>query len=93
MTSSITSLNAYHGEVKSTLKTREDDVFRAISALGEASNSELAEYLKWSINRVTPRVLELRDANKVELARIRECKVTGRQVKTWKLLKIKTTLF
>ena len=93
MTTSITSLNAYHGEVKPTLKTREDSVFQAIFVLGEASNSELAEYLKWSINRVTPRVLELRDAGRVELSKIRECKVTGRQVKAWKVAKIKETLF
>jgi len=49
------------------------------------SNSELAEILEWSINRVTPRVKELRERGLLESAGKRNCDITGRFVMTWKL--------
>ena len=92
MTVAITSLNAYHGEVKETLGERQRQVRAVLAARFDATNSELAELLKFSINRICPRILELRDKNEVELSCIRECKITGRQCKAWKVIK-KNTLF
>ncbi len=51
--------------------------------LGEATNSELASYLGWTINRVTPRIYELRKADKVAETGKRPCKVTGRSAYSW----------
>lgn len=49
------------------------------------SNSEIAFALHWSINRVTPRVLELRQRELVEMAERRECWITGSTVQTWRV--------
>jgi len=92
MTVAITSLNAYHGEIKETLGERQRQVKAVLATQKDATNSELAELLKWQINRVTGRTNELRDKNEVELSCIRECKITGRQCKAWKIIR-KETLF
>jgi len=92
MTVAITSLNAYHGEIKETLGERQRQVKAVLATQKDATNSELADLLKFSINRITPRILELRDKNEVELSCIRECKITGRQCKAWKIIR-KETLF
>jgi DNA-binding MarR family transcriptional regulator len=92
MTVAITSLNAYHGEIKETLGERQRQVKAVLATQKDATNSELADLLKFSINRITPRILELRDKGEVELSCIRECKITGRQCKAWKIIR-KETLF
>lgn len=77
-----TSLLA-HEEVQGVLETRHAEVLRAMTGKQDFSNMELAQRLGWSINRVTPRVKELRDAGLVQFKTIRSCKITGRAVKTW----------
>jgi hypothetical protein len=78
-----TSKKAYKEEVVGTLSRRHAQVLTALEFLKEATNSELAIHLDWSINRVTPRVLELRTAGKVFDTGKRKCKVTGRLAHTW----------
>lgn len=48
---------------------------------------ELAQKLGWSINRVTPRVLELRQLEVLEEANRRKCQVTGNNAYSWRLKK------
>lgn len=55
------------------------------------TNSEIAGELGWSINRVTPRVLELRELGKVRDCGTRACRVTGRTAHQWGV--VKETLF
>ena len=47
------------------------------------TNSELSYYLHWSINRVTPRINELRKLGYVCYYTTRQCKVTGSQARVW----------
>lgn len=48
------------------------------------TNMEAAALLGWSINRVTPRVLELREAGVLTFAEQRKCRVTGNTAMAWK---------
>lgn len=78
-----TSQKAFHEEVIPTLSKRHKDVLEALQSLGQATNTELSQCLGWSINRVTPRVLELRGRGLVFQADKRPCKVTGRMAYVW----------
>lgn len=89
MTTSITSLNAYYGEVKETMADSQNKILDVLEKHWELSNSEIANILGWSINRVTPRVLELRDQGLVRFVCQRKCRITGRTVKTWTLSLVK----
>ncbi len=78
-----TSLEAYHDIENLSEKRRK--VFEAIKILGEACNLDIAYYLKWPINRVTPRTNEL-----VKMQWVREAKrditpKTGKRVIYWKV--------
>lgn len=79
-----TSLTAFEA-VQADLSDKQYVVFCALRDLGEATNQELADYLKWGINRVTPRIFELREKGRVILAAARACKVTGRSANVWKI--------
>jgi len=61
----ITSLFAYHKHVIPTLTQRMRQVQDALAKADDMTNSELARALGWGINRVTPRIGELRDAGLV----------------------------
>jgi len=50
----------------------------------DMTNMEIAEALHWSINRVTPRVLELRRFGMVVLSQVRDCGVTENRAMAWK---------
>ena len=50
---------------------------------GGLSNMEIAHYLGWSVNRVTPRVFELRQKGLVVPGPRRPCTITGQTVQTW----------
>jgi transcription initiation factor IIE alpha subunit len=80
-----TSVGIYLTEVVSTLHGRHKQVVEAMKRGKNHTNSELSEILGWSINRVTPRVKELREREVVVEDERRECKVTGRYVIAWKL--------
>ena len=89
-----TSLDAYFNEILNSLNERQKhilDVFFS-NPIMNFTNMELSIELEWSINRVTPRVYELRGKGKnnpyqtkpvlVE-SQIRPCRVTGRKAKAW----------
>ncbi len=78
-----TSIKAYREDALPTLGQRQAEVLKAIRTLGECTNSELAIHLGFSINRVTPRCLELRQAGKVVDIGKRKCPVTGRLAYVW----------
>jgi hypothetical protein len=59
-------------------------VLKYLATVKDATNSEISASLKWSINRVTPRVHELREKNLVEQVSERACKITGRKVIAWR---------
>jgi len=79
-----TSLLAFQ-EIQEKIPECQQQVLRALKILKEATNMEIADFLGWSINRVTPRTKELRDKDFVEQATIRPCKITGRAARAWKL--------
>jgi hypothetical protein len=53
----------------------------------EFTNNELAEFLQWPINIVTPRIFELRAKGKVEESSRRPDGVTGRRAIAWRIKK------
>jgi len=89
-----TSLEVYFGEVLPTLNERQGQVLNVFleNPAMDFTNMELSEELGWSINRVTPRVYELRGEGKhnplqhnpvlIE-SRRRPCRVTGRTAIAW----------
>lgn len=83
-----TSLNAYK-EMKDKIGTRQKEVLEEIRRMQnqgkDTTNMELSYSLNREINTITPRVLELRKAGKVELSTKRKCKITGREVMAWKI--------
>jgi hypothetical protein len=56
---SLTSREAY-ASIQKKLGAKQQIVFDTIKELGKASNEMLADHLGWSINRITPRVCELK---------------------------------
>ena len=79
-----TSLLAYCCEVEPSLGERQRHVLSVLRERGCLTNSELGQVLGWSINRVTPRVFELRRLGLVVLDCQRSCRVTGRQAYSWR---------
>jgi len=79
-----TSINAYK-DIMPVLGDKQLEVLRMLKARQPATNSELARYLGWRINTVTPRVYELRQLELVEEAGKRSCDITGRRAMTWQL--------
>lgn len=82
-----TSMLAYHGEIKTTLGARQQRILNEIARHDNVTNTELAAILLLPINTITPMVKELRDKKMVVEDLERECKVTGRTVKAWRLFK------
>lgn len=79
-----TSLLAYaEVGVPLRLARRYDQILRALGGQ-ELSNTEIGLRCGLPINCVTPRVLELREKGDVVLAGKRRCRVSGRQVLTWR---------
>ncbi len=78
-----TSLKAYFGEVVDTLGARQRAVLEAFTKKEDFTNAELAEFLQWPINTVTPRTNELVKRRLLIEAKRRACKVTGRTVIAW----------
>ena len=79
-----TSLEAYE-EVLKNLGECQAKVLQAFKELGLATNQECANHLCWGINRVTPRVLELRRMKVLEYVETRKDKVTGRNAMVWRI--------
>lgn len=82
-----TSLIAYR-EIQPRRGTKQAAVYnllRDATRKGfDMTNMEISEVLSWSINRVTPRVHELRQLGAVVLNQRRECGVTGRLAMAWR---------
>lgn len=85
-----TSRLAYFEEVKPTIGNRHKEVITALSGATDMTNSELAEKLDWGINRVTPRIWELREKGIVIESQKRPCRVTSRTALAWKIKKTNT---
>lgn len=72
-----TSLEAYFAKTLPKLARCQKTVLDAYVRDYDYTNWEVAEKLGWSINRVTPRVLELRNHGLLSPALKRRCRVTG----------------
>jgi DNA-binding MarR family transcriptional regulator len=81
-----TSLWAY-ARATQNLGKKQKEVLDALRYFPDATNAEIAQKLGWPINRVTPRIKELRSKEYGELvfdAGRRTCKVTGSTAHAWK---------
>jgi len=80
-----TSLKVYFEKVLPTLAKRRAQVFHACLKQYPLNytNMELARELGWSINRVTPRVLELRQRGLLIHSETRVCNVTHNMAMAW----------
>lgn len=79
-----TSKDAYES-VFSTLGARQKTVYEALEKIGPATNRELAEYLGWEINRITPRMNELVERKQVHMYERRRCTITGFTAMAWEI--------
>lgn len=81
-----TSLMAYI-EIEPELGARQMHVLSVLRERGSLTNTELSQVLNWTINRVTPRIFELRALGCVILDCKRSCRVTGRQAYSWRVFR------
>lgn len=65
-------------------QTRRDQVLQTLRLLPDATNAELADKLRWAINRITPRVNELRKLGLVLDNGRRVCRITAGTAHAWK---------
>lgn len=72
--------------IQANLNDKQERVYQTILQHGRVTNMEIAQFLGWSINRVTPRVLELRKAGLVQLDGYKECSVTGNNACVWSVV-------
>jgi hypothetical protein len=78
-----TSLFAYSVATQN-LGAKQKQVLDALRFFPDATNAELGRHLSWPVNRITPRVLELRKMGlKLDAGR-RTWKVTGSTAHAWK---------
>ena len=84
-----TSLEAYYNKVLPHLTRKQQAVmtFFFYHKNCNYTNAELAQKMGWAINRITPRVLELRNLGKLEYACRRMCNVTKNNANAWRLKK------
>lgn len=82
-----TSIKSYLNEIAPTLGARKIRILEVFEQNPDRdfTNSELAQALEWTINRVTGRVKELRSVYILEESRRRKCRVTGRDVHAWRM--------
>ena len=81
-----TSLEAYD-KIQHELSGRRLEVYNSLKRLEVANNTTLALDLRWSINRVTPRINELRKIGLVVKDSIRICPFTKMKTIYWKVKK------
>jgi len=82
-----TSLIAFT-EIKQSLGVRQLEVYRFLSSHLDQyfSNTELSYALELPINRITPRIYELRRAGLVKSYGKRYCRITGKEVLVWQVV-------
>jgi hypothetical protein len=73
-----------HSVATQNLGAKQTQVLDALRFFPEATNAELGRHLSWPVNRITPRVLELRKMGLILDAGRRTCKVTGSTAHAWK---------
>lgn len=81
-----TSLEAYR-EIFHKLGERQKvvlNVFNRFEGNRSLTNMEVAMILGWSINRITPRVFELRERSLLKEDEKRICGITGSRAIAWK---------
>jgi hypothetical protein len=78
-----TSLFAYSVATQN-LGAKQKQVLDALRFFPDATNAEIAAHLKWPVNRITPRCLELRTMGLILEAGRRRCKVTGSTAHAWR---------
>jgi hypothetical protein len=78
-----TSLHAY-ALATQNLGAKQKQVLDALRFFPDATNAEIAAHMGWPINRVTPRMGELRDQELVLDAGRPRCKVTGGMARAWR---------
>jgi len=78
-----TSLLAYQ-EVLQKLGEKQLRVLKCLSTFNSATSMMLARQLDWDINRVVPRIFELRQMLMVKESKTDFCKITGRKAIYWK---------
>lgn len=78
-----TSLHAY-ALATQHLGAKQKQVLDALRFFPDATNAELAAHLRWPVNRITPRMLEVRQMGLALEAGRRMCKVTGGTAWAWK---------
>lgn len=79
----LTSLEAYRKLERVSQKQRE--CYRVLKSLGPLPNLHIADKLGWPINRVTPRIKELRDLGLVEEAYRDVDPMTDRKAIYWRV--------
>lgn len=78
-----TSLFA-HKMATQHLGKKQKEVFDALRFFPDATNAEIAACMGWPVNRITPRVLELRKMGLILDAGKRTCKITRSAAHAWK---------
>ncbi len=78
-----TSLHAY-ALATQNLGAKQKQVLDALRFFPDATNAEIATHLAWPINRVTPRMGELRTMGLVLESCRRRCRVTGSMAYAWR---------
>jgi hypothetical protein len=78
-----TSLFAYSMATQH-IGRKQKEVLDALRFFPDATNAEIAKHLTWPINRLTPRMVELRKIGLVIDGGKRRCKVTGSTAYAWK---------
>ena len=81
-----TSIAAYL-EIKKHLGKKQREVKKVFEEHSECTNNELANYIGWPINTITPRVVELREKGFIKEHCRRADKLTGRKSICWTLWK------
>lgn len=81
-----TSLLAYNNYTKPHLAETQQAVFQALLTRESFTNNELAHYMDWPINSVTPRIFELRKMGKVVAVIKRPCAISGRTAIAWRAI-------
>jgi DNA-binding MarR family transcriptional regulator len=78
-----TSLWAYNLATQNLAK-KQKEVLDTLRYFPDATNAEIAARMNWPVNRITPRILELRKMDLVQDAAKRTCKITGSTAHAWK---------
>jgi len=73
-----------HELASKNLGAKQKQVLDALRFFPDATNAEIAARMGWEINRITPRVLELRQQGLILEAGKRRCKITGNAAHSWK---------